>query len=102
MAAYISSPLNREKVEIVIDGYGAYKKQIDGIADTGNSYLMRINDGRKNLREEATKHDEKRINVRFVSVLCDGWPVVLLQTTKRIAKGSPLWMDYGPYYKIVL
>merc|ERR1712176_1061514 len=102
MAAFIASPNNNKKIEIVIDGYGAYKDQIDGIADCDNSYLLRINDGRKNLRKKAKKSDEKRINVRFVSVLCDGWPIVLLQTTKFIAKRSALWMDYGPFYKNVL
>ena len=83
-----------------IDAYSVYKHQMD--KDDDKSFLLRLNDGRVNIFDPATKNDKKRINCRFVSVLANGWPMVLVQTTKKVKAGKALWIDYGPNYKGVL
>ena len=75
-------------ITIIIDAFPAYK----------DSPLLYINDGRENIRDNATPRDEERINTEFVSVLCNGWPMVLLRTTKPLKAGNQLFIHYGETY----
>ena len=75
---------------------------IDGIAAGTSSPLLYINDGRVEIREDETAADRKRMNTEFVTVLCNGWPLVLVMTTKEIKKGESLWINYGPRFTLVL
>lgn len=75
---------------------------IDGIAAGKSSPLLYINDGRVNIGEQETEADCERTNTEFVSVLCNGWPLVLVMTTKAIKAGESLWINYGLQYKLVM
>ena len=75
---------------------------IDGIGAGDNSPFLYINDGRANIREKETAEDAKRMNVEFVGVLCNGWPMILLRSTKAIKAGHSLWINYGPRFGLVL
>merc|ERR1712228_208360 len=75
------------------------------------SFLLRINDGRiwrkqsdgsLIINTKPTNAEKKRINTRFVSVLYNGYPIILVQTTKKIKKGELLWIDYGKLYQTAL
>eukprot|EP01084_Bolivina_argentea_P121991 216201_1 len=93
---------NNEILDIYIDAFAVYETNMnDNKID--NSYLLRINDGRVNIkRGEQTEDDTERMNCCFLSVLCNGWPLILVQTIKKITKLSPLWMHYGVQYGLVL
>ena len=84
--------VNGKEIEIYIDGYAASK----------SSPLLFINDGRANMRVEETQSDSIRMNTEYVSVLCNGWPMMLVRTTKNISAGDSLWINYGPSYGLVL
>ena len=56
------------------------------------------NDGRVDLTQKPTLSDRSRINTRFVSVLCDGFPAIFVETTRKIKKNEALWSDYGESY----
>ena len=75
---------------------------IDGIAVGKSSPFLYINDGRRNMREKETAADQQRMNTEFVSVLCNGWPLILVMTTKSVKAGESLWINYGPRYGLVL
>ena len=81
-----------ERLDIYIDGIG--------VGDT--SPLLYINDGRANIREKETPGDAKRMNVEFIGVLCNGWPMILVRSTKPIKSGDSLWINYGPRFGLVL
>ena len=74
---------------------------IDGIAAGKSSPFLYINDGRQNMECDATEADRKRMNTEFASVLCNGWPLILVVTTKTIRTGQSLWIPYGPRYRLV-
>ena len=84
--------VNGKIISIVIDAFPAFS----------DSPLLYINDGRTNFKETATPIDEERINTEFVSVLCNGWPMVLVRSTKPIKAGQQLYIDYGATYNNVL
>ena len=84
--------VNGKILSIVIDAFPAFS----------DSPLLYINDGRTNFKETATPIDEERINTEFVSVLCNGWPMVLVRSTKPIKAGQQLYIDYGATYNNVL
>ena len=76
---------------------------IDGIGAGTTSPLLYINDGRKDMEMIPTTRDkQKRINCEYVSVLCNGYPLILVRTTKKIKKNESLWIDYGANYKAVI
>ena len=81
---------------MIIDGYSNYRHSMDTAEDS--SFLLRINDGRVDLAEPPTLSDRLRINTRFVSILCDGYPLILVETTRKIKKNEALWLDYGESY----
>ena len=83
---------NTQDVDFYIDAFGGCK----------SSALLYINDGRKNILQAATANDNKRMNTEYVSVLCNGWPMILVRTTKKIKANSSLWIDYGNRYGLVL
>ena len=74
---------------------------VDGIA-SGKSPFLYINDGRSNLRKEETEEDAMRMNVQFMIPLANGWPIILLRTTKAIKSGDSLYINYGPRFGLVL
>ena len=75
---------------------------IDGIAAGTSTPLLYINDGRVNIREDETAADRNRMNAEYVNVLCNGWPLILVMTTKDIKRGDSIWINYGPSYGLVL
>lgn len=86
-----SAPLrvNGKNIDVCIDAYGACK----------SSVVLYINDGRKDIQKNATTKDKKkRMNTEYVSVLCNGWSIVFVRTTRKIKAGESLWIDYGPKY----
>ena len=92
-------PINGSQF-VDIDAFSVYKTQMN--TNNDNSFLLRINDGRINIFKPATNEDRVRINCRFVSVLANGWPLILVQTIKPIKAGQALWTDYGSSYHNVL
>ena len=91
----MSAPLSTGS-SMIVDGYSHYRDSMDAADDS--SFLLRINDGRVDLTHPPTMPDRLRINTRFVSVLCDGFPVILVETTRKIKKDEALWIDYGERY----
>ena len=75
---------------------------VDGIGAGDTSPFLYINDGRANIREKETAEDAKRMNVEFIGVLCNGWPMILTRSTKAIRAGQSLWINYGPRFDLVL
>ena len=75
---------------------------VDGVAVGKSMPLLYINDGRVNMREQETAADRQRMNTEFVLVLCNGWPLILVMTTKAIKSGNSLWINYGSKYGLVL
>merc|ERR1712228_197588 len=95
-------------ITVEIDAYSFYKDQMNEDPKDDKSFLLRINDGRiwkKNadgsliINKNKTDEEKERINTRFVSVLCNGYPMILVQTTKEIKKNESLWADYGCFYQ---
>lgn len=84
--------VNEAEMDIYIDGYAACR----------TSPLLFVNDGRVDIMQEATAEDRARMNTEYVGCLVNGWPMVLVRTTKEIRKGHPLWIDYGSNYGLVL
>eukprot|EP01083_Nonionella_stella_P078765 215741_1 len=78
-----------------------FEVYIDGIAADTSVPLLYINDGRVNMDVEPTVQDKRRINVEFVSILCNGWPYVMIRSTKKLNKGS-IWVNYGCSYGFVM
>lgn len=83
---------NGQRIHIYVDGIGAGR----------SSPLLYINDGRKDIFREETKEDKHRMNTVYVSVLCNGWPLILVESTKSIKAGESLWINYGPHYGALL
>ena len=65
------SPKDENKISICIDTLSANKY----------NPLLYINDGRKSFYREE-KDDRNRINCKFNSILLNGWPAILIKTTK--------------------
>merc|ERR1712228_62102 len=81
-----------KQIEIYID---AFKK-------TQNALTI-INDCRANIKSsQLNEDDENRANCEFVSVLVNGWPSILVRTTKKIKKGESLLICYGASYNSVM
>eukprot|EP01084_Bolivina_argentea_P255462 429685_1 len=87
--------INGEKVEVIIDAFAGYNNK--NILND-KSFLLRINDVRKDLSEEPTDDEEQLINVRFVSILCNGLPVILVEAVENIKINEALWMSYSCKY----
>ena len=75
---------------------------VDGIDAGDTSPFLYINDGRADIGGTETTEDAERINTEFINVSCNGWLMILIQTTKSIKAGDSLWINYGPHYKAVL
>jgi len=91
-----------DKVYNVTQSIGGTKLCIDAFAGCPSSPLLYINDGRADIFSEVTADDQARINCEFVEVMCNGWPMVLVRTTKPISAGAVLWIYYGPQFHRVL
>ena len=81
-----------EVIEIYID---AFKEE--------QNALNVINDCRANISlEELREDDRDRANCEFVSVLVNGWPSILVRTTKKIKMNESLLICYGANYHLVM
>ena len=64
---------------------------------------MFINDGRFEIEnKELQTMNKSRINCEYIEVLVNGYPAILVRTTKKISKGDTLWIWYGPQYHLVM
>lgn len=81
--------------------YGVGKKK-------RQSPLMLINDGRSDIMDQADSLSQlstvsrRRINCEYVELLVNGWPTILVRTTKKIKEGQSLFVWYGPGYSGVM
>lgn len=74
---------------------------IDGIAACTTSPLLFINDGRADIMNVVRAEDQQRMNTEYVSCLVNGWPMILVRTTKVIEADDSLWINYGNKYALV-
>ena len=87
---------------LLVPNGGRIELYVDGIGAGDKSPFLYINDGRSNIRENETTEDAQRMNVEFVGVLCNGWPIIFIRSTKPIKAADSLWINYGSQFGLVL
>ena len=86
---------NDQCLELFIDPFDGANGHVVGP-------LHRINDCRNDITKHLmTEKDKQRQNCEFVSILVNGYPTILVKTTKQIEAFQSLWIYYGDHYGLL-